>query len=315
MFEVEYDEQQRSYAQTISAFCEDHPQAWSGAYELPTDLWTGLGNLGALGLTAADSGAEPLDVVAAHEALGGGGCPGPLWQTALVVGALAGADRDAVASGRLVVTVGAPAQMPWADRADLMFDATELTPAGGTLWRCESVHIGREFALLGHERAARVDFTRGDALPVSQQVTALADLALAAYLVGAGRRVMTDVVRYVRARKQFRKALSEFQAVAHPLAECDTRIAAAAALVRRAASRFDEHPSGPAGVRLDAGVALASAARASRQAVYQAHQAYGGIGYAQEGPLSWIGSRIGQLSTEAHARWRARSLDDVLTGL
>ena len=117
--------------------------------------------------------------------------------------------------------------MPWATRADLMFDAAELTAAGGTLWRCESVRIDGEFTVLGHERAARIEFTRGDALVVSQRVTALADLALAAYLVGAGRRVMTDVVRYVHARTQFRKTLSQFQAVAHPLAECDTRIAAA----------------------------------------------------------------------------------------
>jgi alkylation response protein AidB-like acyl-CoA dehydrogenase len=318
MFEVDYDEQQRSYAQAISAFCADHAQAWTdpaAAAGIPAAFWAGLGDLGALGLTAPDSGAQPLDIVAAHEALGAGGAPGPLWQTALVAGALEGDDLDGVGSGRLVATVGSAAQMPWADRADLVFDASELGPEGGSLWRCESVHIGYEFVLLGHERAARVEFTRGAALVVTGQGSALAELALAAYLVGAGRRVMTDVVRYVRSRKQFRRVLAQFQAVAHPLAECDTRIAAAGALVRRAASRFATRPEGATGVRLDAGVALASAARASRQAVYQAHQAYGGIGYAEEGPLAWIGSRIGQLSTEAHARWRARPLDELLTTL
>jgi alkylation response protein AidB-like acyl-CoA dehydrogenase len=109
--------------------------------------------------------------------------------------------------------------------------------------------------------------------------------------------------------------LSQFQAVAHPLADCDSHLAAAAALVRRAASRLDPIDAADAQVRtagFDAGVALAAAARASRLAVYQAHQGYGGIGFAAEGPLAWIGSRVGQLSTEAQQAWRTRPLSELL---
>ena len=313
MLDVDYDQQQRSYAKVIAAFCADHAEVWSVpglASELSPQRWAALGELGVLGLTAAGSGAEPLDIVAAHEALGGGGCAGPLWQTALVVGALAGEDLERVSSGRLVAAVGSPPQMPWAARADLVFDASGLRHDGGTLWCCESVEVVREMVLIGYEPAAEIRFRRGEALVVSASAKALAELALAAYLVGATRRVLAEVANYVGSRRQFRRALSEFQAVAHPLAECDARVAGASGLVRRAASRFDAAAS--SNTLLDSGVALASAARASRQAVYQAHQAYGGIGFAEEGPLAWIGSRIAQLSTEAEALWRARPVENLL---
>jgi alkylation response protein AidB-like acyl-CoA dehydrogenase len=311
MLDVGYDEQQRSYAQAIASFCAKHAEVWaapSSASELSPALWTGLGELGVLGLTSAASGAEPLDVVAAHEALGAGGCPGPLWQTALAVGVLAGDDLDAVSAGSLIVTVGPLGRMPWARRADLVLDDTELRPDGGTLRRCESIEFGRDTTLIGFEPATSIQCTHGESLAVSSSAKALAELALAAYLVGAAHHVIAGVATYVRSRRQFRRMLSEFQAVAHPLAECDARVAAAAALVRRAASRITTEPS----ALVDTSIALASAARAARQAVYQAHQAYGGIGFAEEGPLAWIGSRVAQLSTEAEALCRARPVSDLL---
>jgi alkylation response protein AidB-like acyl-CoA dehydrogenase len=314
-----YDEQQLAYAKVISAYCAEHDDAWTdpvAAAAIHPQLWAGLGELGVFGLTTADSGAQALDLVAAHEALGSAGCPGPLGPTALVVAALSEAggsaaeDIDALVSGRLLATVGTPERMPWATRADLVFDVD-----GARLWRCRQVEVVDETISLGYEPTARVRLTHDEPVEAGPRPTILAELARAAYLVGAGRRIITDVVEYVRTRRQFHRALSQFQAVAHPLADCDSHLAAAAALVRRAASRLDQIDAADAQVRtagFDAGVALAAAARASRLAVYQAHQGYGGIGFAAEGPLAWIGSRVGQLSTEAQQAWRTRPLSELL---
>ena len=300
MPDVGYDDHQRAYAEVVTAFCAQHTATWSDPRpEFDPSLWAGLGDLGVLGLTAADSGAEPLDVVAAHEALGFGGCPGPLWATALVVGAGSG---PAVASGQLLATVGSPDRMPWAAQADLIFEL-----ADGILWRCEGVTVVDETVSLGFEPVARIVVSRRDRVEATPRAVALAELALAAYLAGAGRRILADVVGYVQVRRQFRRTLSEFQAVAHPLADCDARLSAAAGLVRRGAARLDSDPVA------ESGVALASAARAARLTLYQAHQAYGGIGFAQEGPLAWIGARVGQLSTEAQAMWRARPLSSLIS--
>jgi alkylation response protein AidB-like acyl-CoA dehydrogenase len=328
-----YDEQQLAYADVIRSYCAEHDDAWTdpaAAARIDPQLWSGLGELGVLGLTAVGSGAGALDVVAAHEALGSAGCPGPLGPTALVVAALSevggsvAEDIDALMSGRLIATVGTSERMPWATRADLVFDGGDpadlavfdpLRPSSRGLWRCRQVDVVDEMISLGHEPAARVRITRGEFLEVGTRAAILAELARAAYLVGAGRRVVTDVVDYVRSRRQFHRALSQFQAVAHPLADCDSHLAAAAALVRRAASRLDQTDRSGSAVPMsafDAGTALASAARASRRAVYQAHQGYGGIGFAAEGPLAWIGSRVGQLSTEAQQAWRARPLSELL---
>jgi alkylation response protein AidB-like acyl-CoA dehydrogenase len=297
-----YDAEQRGFASTIADFCAGHETASRSpavAGEFPSATWDGLARLGVLGLTAPDSGAEPLDVVAAHEALGAGGCAGPLWSTALVAGVLAGSDLAGVVTGSLVASVGSPDRMPWAHRAELLFDGSGLTATGGVLRRAEDATAGPATVLLDFEPAARVEAARWSPVPVRSRARAVADLALGAYLTGSARRVLSDVTGYVRTRTQFRRTLAQFQAVAHPLAQCDAAIAAASALVRRAASRLpDEDRTG------DAGIALGSAARAARRAVYQAHQSYGGVGFAEEGPLSWMGARIGRLSTLAEALWR-----------
>jgi alkylation response protein AidB-like acyl-CoA dehydrogenase len=315
MLDVGFDKQQTTYATALSAFCAKHGETWASAPrgEFPRDAWSGIAELGVLGLAMEDSGATALDLMAAHQALGAGGCPGPHWQTVLAVGVLAGKELDDVAEGELIVSVGTEHLLPWPSDADITLDGSDLVPGGGELWRTVVQGIDREVMMLGHELWGSVRWERRARLVVSGRSRALADLVLGAHLVGAGARVLKDVGEYVRVRSQFRTVLSEFQSVAHPLAECDARIVAAAAMLRRAASLIDRGDELPAGqARTYAGMALGSAARAARRAVYQAHQAYGGIGFTEEGPLSWFGPRIGQMSTEAEARWRRPSVDDLV---
>lgn len=309
MLEIADDAEQWAFAKTLTAFCAKHDEPWTdpnGAAELSAPMWTELAEIGALGLTAPDSGAEPLDVAVAHEALGAGGCAGPLWATALVVTALTGEELDAVVSGRSVVTAGALECMPWAASADLVFDTAALMESEPRLVRCKSVVSRREFSLLGFEPAAEIGCVAGQVLAITPSGRGLAELALASYLVGGARRVLDEVAHYVGTRRQFRQPLSQFQAVTHPLADCDARIAAARVLVRRTASRF---AAGPVD---ECAVALGSAARAARLMVYQAHQSYGAIGFTEEGPLAWIGARLGQLSTHAEALWRGHPIQPLL---
>jgi alkylation response protein AidB-like acyl-CoA dehydrogenase len=315
MLDVGFDEQQTTYATALTAFCAKHGSSWASGTRgvFPRDAWSGIAELGVLGLAMEDSGATALDLMAAHQALGAGGCPGPHWQTVLAVGVLDGTELDDVAAGELIVSVGTEELLPWPSDADITLDSSALTPAGGELWRTDLRGVDREVMMLGHELWGSVRWQRGGRLDVPERSRALADLVLGAHLVGAGARVLRDVGEYVRVRSQFRTVLSEFQSVAHPLAECDARTAASAAMLRRAASLIDRGDELPAGhARTYGGMALASAARAARRAVYQAHQAYGGIGFTEEGPLSWFGPRIGQLSTEAEARWRRPSADHLV---
>lgn len=316
MLEVGFDEQQTTYATALSAFCAKHGETWASTAQrgvFPLDAWSGIAELGVLGLAMEDSGATALDLMAAHQALGAGGCPGPHWQTVLAVGVLDGKELDDVAAGAVIVSLGTEQLLPWPSVAGITLDSSDLTPGGGDLWRTDMHGVDREAMMLGHELWGRVRWQRGARLAVDERSRALADLVLGAHLMGAGARVLKDVGEYVRVRSQFKTVLSEFQSVAHPLAECDARIVASAAMLRRAASLIDRGDDLPAGhARIYAGMALVSAARAARRAVYQAHQSYGGIGFTEEGPLSWFGPRIGQMSTEAEARWRRPTAADLV---
>ena len=67
-----------------------------------------------------------------------------------------------------------------------------------------------------------------------------ADIALAAYQAGAGNALLEATSRHAATRTQFGRAIGEFQAVAHPLADCSMDLAAAQGLVRHAAFLYDE---------------------------------------------------------------------------
>ena len=65
------------------------------------------------------------------------------------------------------------------------------------------------------------------------------DLSLAAYIAAAARRLLEKTAEHARARKQFGRAIGEFQAVAHPLADCVIALDSAATLARGAAWKLD----------------------------------------------------------------------------
>src|SRR5947208_421601 len=68
--------------------------------------------------------------------------------------------------------------------------------------------------------------------------------ALGAYLVGAGTRAVRASADYAAARRQFGRAIGDFQAVAHPLATAFAQLVATRTLVRMAARAIDDGDAG-----------------------------------------------------------------------
>jgi hypothetical protein len=106
-----------------------------------------------------------------------------------------------------------------------------------------------------------------------ESAVALGRWALAAEMVGLGRRVITDAVTYSGQRKQYGRAIGTFQALQHRLAGAHASVVGAANVVTEAAN------SRSPWVAL---VAKALAGRASETACTQAQQVYGAIGFTWE---------------------------------
>ncbi|WKX72088.1 acyl-CoA dehydrogenase family protein [Streptomyces sp. XD-27] len=118
-----------------------------------------------------------------------------------------------------------------------------------------------------------------------------AGAALAAEAVGAADRVLARTVEYVRARRQFGRAIGSFQAVQHRLADLYVQVEAA----RSAAYYAAWSGTGPAG-----GLALAQALEALRAVAAEAVQLHGGIGFTWE--------------HDAHLFFKRAASDELLFG-
>ena len=108
----------------------------------------------------------------------------------------------------------------------------------------------------------------------------LAMLANAAYLLGAGERLLADSVTYARQRTQFGRAIGSYQAIKHRLADVRIALDFARPLVFGAACAPTQRAISAAKVG-----AFDAAYRASRSAL----QVHGAIGYTLECDISiWM---------------------------
>ncbi len=252
--------------------------------------WRELASLGAIAAGAdGESGAREL--VASCEALGAAAAPGPLVETAIALRLLQGPERAALAAGDAIVSVGEPPLLPFAPLADhfIALDA-------GRAYRARPAGAIEPVATLGGEPWGRVELLRGAELPGAPAALAAGRLACAALLAAAGRRALEIAAEHARTRKQFGRALGEFQAVAHPLADAWTRIAATEMLARAAAHDVDA--DGTEALAL-AAAAWLSARRSALVAVQRAHQTLGAVGITLEGPLFALTRRIRQWASLA----------------
>lgn len=308
--DLDYDEGQLAIADAIRQFCEDQcdpdtVKAASGGF--PTELWQQLADLGMLAIGAPEGDGGAMEMAAAMESLGAAVFPGPLAASFLATQVLGESDRIEVIEGRGIVAVGSGRLVPWAPCATHF-----LVVDGARIWKAHPAGEVEAVPTLGGEPWGRVDLVREDALDGAARALVFGDIALAAYLAAAGNALVEAASDHAATRTQFGRAIGEFQAVAHPLADCSMRLSASIALARNAAFVHDGAGGGQEGVDLDAGArALASAARlsanaAALEAAYVCHQVFGAIGITLEGPVFHISRRIRQLASQPPGEARLR---------
>ena len=287
-------------------------------------VWRRLGGLGvtALAVPARWGGldAHPADLVVAVEELGYHAVPGPVAESIAAVPVLLSrlglTERLAgLASGATIATLAAAPQLPYAADAHvagvvLLLDGDELrdgVPEGG--WT--SMDPARKvFRLRAGGRLAA-----GPAVAEARaRALDLGALAGAAQLLGAGRALLDASVRYAGDREQFGHPIGRFQAVKHRLADVAIGLEFARPLLYAAAvSLFGDTPAAGRDVSAAKVACAAAADRAARAAL----QVHGAIGYAVEGGVAALLTKVRALTPawgtpSAH---RARVLAALADGL
>src|SRR5438876_1088931 len=106
-------------------------------------------------------------------------------------------------------------------------------------------------------------------------------LGIGAQGVGIARKALELSIKYCAERRQFGKAIEDFQAVQFKLADMATRIEAARALAQRAAARKDAGED----ITLYASMAKLFASETAMWVTTQAIQLFGGYGYMRDFPV------------------------------
>ncbi len=292
--DLAFDDAQRAIADVLTQFCvercpDDEVKGLENRF--PEKLWQELGELGVLALLTPEGDGGAVELVAACEVLGRGVFPGPLPAVFFATQVLPDAERARVASGEAVVSVGAPPLFPWAPHAHLFIEV-----AGGRAWLCERRGDVEPVETLGGEPWGRIEVERRAELDGVARAHLVYETALAAYLSGAGLRLVEDTAEHARTRKQFGRAIGEFQSVAHSLAAAHVDLSGTEALARAAAWNLDAGREAEA--RCHAAAACLSARRAAVAAAHTSHQLFGALGVTTEGPVFHVSRRIRQLASQ-----------------
>ena len=293
--DLAFDDAQQAIAEALGQFCRDHctdEVVKAGENRFPRELWSGIAALGVLALVTPEGDGGAVEMTAALEALGAAVFPGPIPATFLATQLVGEKERIALAQAEAVVSLGTPPLMPWAPAATLF---VEVSGDADRAWLCTARGSVEPVSTLGGEPWGRVELERNRELDGLARGRVVHDIAHAAYLSAAARRLVEDTAEHARTRKQFGRAIGEFQSVAHPLADCSIQLEGAATLARAASFRFDsEHADAPA----TAGAARLAATRAAVHTARTCHQLFGAIGITLEGPVFHISRRIRQLASQ-----------------
>lgn len=107
-------------------------------------------------------------------------------------------------------------------------------------------------------------------------------LLTAFWLVGLAHEAVGIGARYAQERIQFGRPIGAFQAIAHPLADCATRVHGAELLAMEAAWAFDEEPER---FPMLCAMAFAWAAQAAQRASGVSLHTHGGYGFSTENDI------------------------------
>lgn len=103
-------------------------------------------------------------------------------------------------------------------------------------------------------------------------------IGVAAQAIGIAQAAMDEAVKYAKERKQFKRAIADFQAIQFMLADMETKLSAARLLVYNAAYKKDLGLD----ASKDASMAKYFAAESAQEIVSKALQIHGGYGYTKE---------------------------------
>ncbi len=300
-----FDDGQQAIHDALVGFCAEKADDAVGRIPWSRALWQELGELGVLAPCAPGGEGGALEIAAAMEALGAAGCPGPFAATYFATQALPEGEAMAVADGKSIVALGANGLFPFGPDADVFI---ELDGSGARVGRAAR---GLEpVECLGGEPAARATLEAAAALGDLDRAHALSDVARAAQIAGCGHALVAIASEHARTRKQFRKPIGDFQAVAHPLADAHMALSAATGLARAAAFAFDRDAAVPL---RPAAKARLSASTAALDTIHVVHQVFGAVGITLEGPIYHLTRRLRQWVGDAPSMEHARSV--VIDGL
>ena len=284
----ELDEDQRDFAASLdrllaAADPAAAARAWAdGDHEPGLRLWKRLADQG---LTQLATEATPVEVCIAFEALGRYAVPGPWVESAAYLPLALGRAVEGIA------TVAVRPHVPYAldaDVADEVYVGDTLADTVG------SMHVSVD-------RTRRLFEVSGDG-EADPDAFDLAVLATSAQLLGAGERILTDTVTYVKQRKQFGREIGSYQAIKHALADVRIALDFARPLVYGAALG-----------QLSVSAAKVACSDAAYLAARTGLQAHGAIGYTQEFDLSiWLTRVRALVGAWGTPSWhRARLLQEL----
>jgi alkylation response protein AidB-like acyl-CoA dehydrogenase len=281
MLTVEFSPEQRAFAESISAMLERHAQSRGPC---SPEVWSALTEIGLIGLGTQRVGGEPLDMVAGMLAVGAAGCQGPFIGAALA-SRLAPKLHVEIEPGQhgVLISDGIAA---WPGQASV---AIEFAPNGSAA--VVEIVNSTPLRTLSDEPWARVATRTLHPIEDAVADVAFGELARAAWIIGAAESLIRLAAEHAGHRRQFGKAIGDFQAVAHPLANAAAEVGSARDLLLLAAWRLevDSDPAPSAGASL-------AATRAGLVAAYASHQAHGAIGYTVERGLDRWSAAIRQIS-------------------
>ncbi len=261
-------------------------RAWAAGDTAPgLALWSRLVDQGVTSLLISEESgglaASAVELVIAMEALGRHAVPGPWVESAAFLPhAVTGHALLSQLAAGAVASVAVPPHTPYAldgQAADLLFlvetDSISTARAGEPL---RSIAPSRRLTRVVPEQSLETgDLTRA---------FDTAALATAARLLGAGERLLSESVTYVKQRRQFGREIGSYQAIKHRLADVRIALDFVRPLVDGAAVADGTDTFGR-----DASAAKVAAADGAYLASRVALQVHGAIGYTSELDLSlWI---------------------------
>lgn len=261
-------------------------RAWATGDHAPgLDLLRRLAAIGVGELTE-----YPVELVVVFEELGRHAVPGPVVESYALAPTL-GLTAE-------LATVAVPPHVPYALDADV---ATPFVVTGDAVCHAQ---VGAQVASVDPARRL-FEVRAGEWAGSATDVLDLGALCQSAQLLGLGRGLLAQAAAYVAQRRQFGRAVGEFQAVKHHLADVLVALEFARPLV---------HAAAVTGSARDVSAARVATADAAYLAARAALQVHGAVGYTQEHDLSlWLLKVRALRSAWGTQTWHRRRVLNAVT--